>query len=1522
MKRTFLLWAVILVVLSCSVSAVSFTMHYTRDDNVLYGPFINGISALDVDNDNDWDLVFGGYDHGTTGSIIYENSGSGTFSIKQTLDNPDPDSIGSIPVGDVDNNGYIDLFTSNTHGSQPQYIYKNTAGTFTKSQSINEVTYSVGSSFDDLDNDGDLDVAMSGGSNTDFTGKIYINNGSGSFTFLNNISSDVSQVDVTVDVKTADVDNDGDLDLITMPGQNAGLNKGPIAIFKNDAGSFSLFSTLVNLSDANYAIELADLNADTFQDLVVAYKEGKPTTIYLNDGIGNFAEHSNLSDSPLKGWAIALGDANNDGSTDIAVAYDERVVGGKNFILYLNDGTALFTKDFETAEAERATDIRFVDVDNDGRLDIAAGAYQNTGPLSRMRIYKNNVGAANIQPLPPSTFNSDYFAGKLTLSWGIGSDTETPDNLLMYNIMVGTTPGGQDIVSGVYGSPMKGNMHQRRAITLNIPDGTYYWSVQTIDSGLRASAWSGEQFYNGTAPSHTTPILNSSLGGNATDENLTCYPQNVNDPNGDNVTTIFNWYVDGTSLTKINMPLDINANDYSGNGFDGNVVGATLTGEGYEFDGIDDKIEVPASIGITANQERTLEAWVKPYSYSQTGYIQPILGFGTCATGELSVISTRNNGFFFWGFGEGQGNTVQGTAKPLNQWHHVVATYDGSTMRLYVNGAFEGSSDTTLNTGVSNVEIGGNYNGCGSTTYFFEGLIGEVKIYNHSLSSEQIMQNYIDSNTTQSTILSQETNEGETWSCEVTPNDGIEDGNTLNSNTLTIAGGLPPNNPPTHTTPILNSPTNATDEDLTCWPQNLDDADFDPVTAIFNWYIDSNPLMALYMPFDSNANDYSGNSNHGTITDAVLAAGKSGNAMSFDGTADYVSVGDLTTFKWMHGADNPSDFKFTISLWMQLDNPEPDDTYGLVSTEGGSSSHIGTGFWFEDYNTQGSRKLRLSIFNGVPAQYVVNYYSPDNIYPFDTGWHYVAVTYDHSPANDNVIMYVDGIEASRGDKDAAAPSTADSTYNLHIGSLGNVLDEFAGKIDDVRIYKKVLSPEQVYQEYLDSSVIVSQETAVGEQWMCEVTPNDGIEDGNTLQSNTITILPCIDIDNDNICDSEDSVIGNESDINSTDPINITINDSNNMSEDFEGVLHVEFTQGNEIIAEFDHNFSEQIINLSNIYIGKQNASHVKGFIIVSGVNLSEGQTKTLYLDRIDTNLNYICIKDTEMTDIDEISKGCNAPDETHLSCQSGQEKNGYQCTINGTQYKITGLKHSGIAQLAVPKLKCEGSWRARVGMCQFADTDGDCICGPVELSRMNDMKHGYNTQFWQDLMVPTDNSHNDLDGDGVVDEDDFGYIIAILNGSVSVNWTDLPGLPTDINIMTSELTANQNNVFTVNVTDADGTPRAGIGVEFALYDDSVPANLTAYNPCKTFWDWNETITADHVYSITGNISDGGQTSITIFPYGTGTVRLLAKIESDPHEGPKEPIEVIVEVPVIESMGKSAESLKVFKVKKDKVKKNP
>ncbi len=204
--------------------------------------------------------------------------------------------------------------------------------------------------------------------------------------------------------------------------------------------------------------------------------------------------------------------------------------------------------------------------------------------------------------------------------------------------------------------------------------------------------------------------------------------------------------------------------------------------------------------------------------------------------------------------------------------------------------------------------------------------------------------------------------------------------------------------------------------------------------------------------------------------------------------------------------------------------------------------------------------------------------------------------------------------------------------------------------------------------------------------------SDGFLNDSAVFRIIILDVPEKDIDNDGINDTVDTLIGNENSINtSTIGMKIFVGESNNLSRLFSESARVKFLDNNLTISEFDFNFSRYKLNLTNITINKQ-SSNLTGSLIIRGLKLPEGATKTLYVDKINNAFNGICIKDEEISSINEISGSCNSNNEFKVECD-GTLQNSFTCAYNSTlnKYKVTGLKHSGILQIAYAKSTSESS---------------------------------------------------------------------------------------------------------------------------------------------------------------------------------------------------------------------------------------
>ncbi|MFH1573601.1 MAG: FlgD immunoglobulin-like domain containing protein, partial [Acidobacteriota bacterium] len=136
--------------------------------------------------------------------------------------------------------------------------------------------------------------------------------------------------------------------------------------------------------------------------------------------------------------------------------------------------------------------------DNDGDLDsLHTGS---TGSAYVSRVYRGDGAPANTPPGTPDGLSSLVAGDEVALSWSISTDAETPAAGLSYNVRIGTTPGGSEIMSpmadpatGYRRVVQLGNVGERASWSVNMPAGTIFWSVQAVDGAYGGSPFAEEQ---------------------------------------------------------------------------------------------------------------------------------------------------------------------------------------------------------------------------------------------------------------------------------------------------------------------------------------------------------------------------------------------------------------------------------------------------------------------------------------------------------------------------------------------------------------------------------------------------------------------------------------------------------------------------------------------------------------------------------------------------------------------------------------------------------------------------------------------------------------------------------------------------------------------------------------------------------------------------------------------------------------------------------------------------------------------
>lgn len=195
----------------------------------------------------------------------------------------------------------------------------------------------------------------------------------------------------------------------------------------------------------------------------------------------------------------------------------------------------------------------------------------------------------------------------------------------------------------------------------------------------------------------------------------------------------------------------------------------------------------------------------------------------------------------------------------------------------------------------------------------------------------------------------------------------------------------------------------------------------------------------------------------GTLTNgAAWGAGKFGTAVTFDGTNDYVSIGDVAKLSFER-ADI-----FSISLWYRASATSPTAQETLISKLQNTGRFAGWEIQVEgDAANDPYRWLLRADFAGNPAIHVE--FPRSN----DTNWHHVVVTYNGNLLASGVTPYVDGVPATKTvTSDTMASQTTDNAEKVNLGARATTAANFLnGRLDNVRVCGRVFTAFEVSRLY-------------------------------------------------------------------------------------------------------------------------------------------------------------------------------------------------------------------------------------------------------------------------------------------------------------------------------------------------------------------------------------------------------------------------------------------------------------------------
>ena len=223
----------------------------------------------------------------------------------------------------------------------------------------------------DVDGDGDLDILTANGRHWAQQDYVFLNSGNGRMLEARRVGEGLTTGYALLPL---DLDQDGDLDAIAVRDQV------PSHLFENDGrGNFTDLGPIAGSGGNARGAIVADMDGDAHDDLVIV-RRGETDLLFRGTGGLSLGEGEEIA-AAGHSTGVSVGDIDGDGDLDLGIA---RRDGGESLLL-INDGSGRFAERAIEGSAGDHRKLELADFDNDGRIDIVLAATEGN-----LKIYRHD----------------------------------------------------------------------------------------------------------------------------------------------------------------------------------------------------------------------------------------------------------------------------------------------------------------------------------------------------------------------------------------------------------------------------------------------------------------------------------------------------------------------------------------------------------------------------------------------------------------------------------------------------------------------------------------------------------------------------------------------------------------------------------------------------------------------------------------------------------------------------------------------------------------------------------------------------------------------------------------------------------------------------------------------------------------------------------------------------------------------------------------------------------------------------